>query len=234
VIPVHVQEVETVYRRILETGCRVFAVAAPARGQGATTLAFAAARRCAAAGSRVLLAELHTRSSGLDSLIGLARQPWLPTAADAASAITLVEGGRLGLLAAPLHERLPHGFREPAVIAELVAGWRQSFDIVFIETAPLGSHDSHEIGAVNVMRASEGIFLSTMPRRTTARELDHAMALVQQSGVPIAGVVANDLFNPRLADELRREVARILRRPGRIRAWIEARIGSLPLLEMLP
>ena len=232
-IPTNFQEIETLYRRLLQSKQKVFAVTAPAHGQGASSLGYAAARRCAKAGSKVLLVELQTRCSSLSETMAIPRHPWLPNPDDAEQAITVLDQGHLALLAAPIHQPLPLGFREPETLHALIDHWRGIYDFVFVETAPLNAAKSQEIGPVNVMRTADRVLMSVMPRKTTHQELAHAMHEINQAGTELLGVIANDRFNPLLVDEIKRQIKRIV--PFRVlRDRVERWINTIPFLWRLP
>jgi Mrp family chromosome partitioning ATPase len=232
-IPTHFQEVESLYRRILQSGQHVFAICAPAMGQGASTLGYAAARRCSRAGKRVLLVEMYTHGSRLYETMAIARDSWLPTVESARQATTTVDNDRLGLLAAPLHDHLPLGFREPDTLTGLVDAWRRQYDFVFLVTAPMSMVNRREISPIAVIRTCDVSLLSVMPRKTTHQELENAVAMIEQSGTPLLATIVNDRHNPLIAEEIKRKIRQWL--PAcRLRLAIERKIDSLPLLQQLP
>ncbi len=232
-IPTNFQEVETLYRKLLQSEQKVFAVTAPARGQGASTLGYAAARRCTKAGGKALLVEMQTHCSSLHETMAIARFPWLPEANSAREAMTVLDQRRLTLLAAPIHRSLPIGFREPGTLKALIDHWRETYDFIFLETAPLDAALSQEISPVNVLRASDRVLISVMPRKTTHHQLAHAMSQVDQAGVEVLGAVANDRHNPLLVHEIKRQIKRLMPIKA-LREKVERRIEAIPFFGRLP
>ncbi len=173
---------------------RVVLVTSSVSGEGKSFVAAQLWRSMARAGLRTLLIDCDLRGEGAQARYGLedARGAvglahCLAGRAKPAEAIhkTNVPGGWLLPLAAPAAN--PALLLEGPRLAELLAFCRQNYDYVLVDTAPLDGAAETLLAA----RCCDGALVVAQSGRNRYRQLEKSLALLEQAGCPLLGLVLN-------------------------------------------
>jgi capsular exopolysaccharide synthesis family protein len=169
-------------------GGGVFLFTSALAGDGKSTVSVALAKSMAASGRKVLLVDADLRSPAVARLLGLQAAPGLSTCLragehsgaavqrDAASGLDVITAGDelarpFDLLAAPC---LPH----------LVDAWRQIYDVVLIDSAPvLAFGDARILTAV-----ADYVVVLARWSKTNWTSLSYTLQMLADNGGRIAGV----------------------------------------------
>jgi Mrp family chromosome partitioning ATPase len=202
-------EVEGLWRAVAAAAARSIAVVAANPGEGCTTIAEALWRRAALAGHSALLVELNRDRPALASRLGNAGP----------GQILSFGNDGLGLMAEPSDAMLDT-WRDPARLAEAIAGWHQTYDTVVLDGAPLVARGAQGLPGLACATAAEATMLVVLAGRTPASAVREARQALTRAGARLLGTVLNDRDNPSLLAELEREAARL----GRLVPALAARI----------
>ena len=234
-IPTNYAEIDALYRHVVADGVRSLVVTAAGSDDGATTLAYALARRASRAGRRVLLVELNLYRPALDALIGLDRADWSPDDAESVdAAITRFGADGMAALPAPAVDTVATSFREVDILSSFVDRLSATYDFIVIDAGPIGVRNARNIPPLSVCRAVGTVLFSVMSRHTSETDASAAVDLVRGEGARILGAVINDRDNPSLGEELEREANRLRRLMPGVSAWLHRLIRRAPLLYQLP
>lgn len=175
----------------------IVAIVSPGAHEGRSTCAANLAVALAQLGRRVLLVDADFRAGLLDRMLGVDAEPGLAQVlADLAGlddAIRTVglngDGAALDVLpagatVASATELLAAG-RLPQVLAEL----RGRYDVVVVDTPPLGAVADGAVIAAHVDR----ILMVARAGTTDRRSLEQAVSMLHRLDAPLAGVVLNDV-----------------------------------------
>lgn len=234
-IPTNYAEIDALYRYVVADGVRSLVVTAASSDDGATTLAYALARRASRAGRSVLLVELNLYRPSLDALVGLDRVDWSPDDTGSVdAAITRFGADGMAALPAPAVETVAAAFREVDVLERFVERLSQAYDLIVIDAGPVGVRNARNIPPLSVCRAVGTVLFSVMSRQTSETDAAAAVELVRGEGARILGAVINDRDNPSLGEELEREANRLRRIAPPIVRWLHRMIRRASLLYELP
>jgi Mrp family chromosome partitioning ATPase len=234
-IPTNYAEVDALYRQVVADGASRLVVTSPGSDDGATTLAYALARRASRSGRSVLMIDLNIHRPSLDALVGLDQVDWSP--ADPASvdaAITQFGADGMAALPAPAMETVSTAFREPAVLARCLDRLGEVYDFIVIDAAPVGARNARNVPPLAVCRAAGAVLLSVMARQTSEADGVAAVAAIRGEGARLVGAVINDRDNPSLGEELEREAARLRPLSPALTGWLQRLIQRATLIYQLP
>ncbi|WLQ16665.1 hypothetical protein O5O45_12115 [Hahella aquimaris] len=224
-------EIEHVYAQTLGKGLRTLAVAAVNSGDGCSTLAYALARRHSASGRQTLLVDMNLFRPSADIRFQLPRAAWSLDNGSSRSAIAQA-GQNMQVLTATLNSSI--GFRDTGLIRKVIQDWESHVDAIVFDTSPLKAVNHQNIPAELICAASQACVLIVKSGVTTEADLEHACHKLKSHDARILGAVMNDIENPGLAAELKREISRLARRfphfAARLRRWVQSsRFLNLPL-----
>lgn len=215
-------EVELLWHKVDAARAHSVAVVAGRAGEGATTIAVTLARRAVAAGLSVLLVDF---SHGLSNV---ARELGIQAAEEE---IVQVPGTRLGVLGS-VSARQEAAWHEPAQLIAQVEQWRERWDLVVFDAAPVLAREPGALTGAGIARAAEATVLVTLAGRTPAPVIRDAWNRLEGAGANLLGVVMNDRDNPSLLVELERETGRLARWLPRLVAALQARLRRATLLSV--
>jgi len=207
-IPFEYKELEAVYGSTLGRGYNVVAVASAEPGEGVSTLAYALAQRCEAAGRNTLLIDLNLFHPSLDARFGVARQDWIEPDGSLRIEAGQAPGSNLTLLAAPNNGVGAIRLREKTVLEQKIAVWREQFDAIIIDTSAINAVNRGNIPAETVCANCDGTIMVVLAGQTTQTSLRLAYSRLSSAGAKLLGTVINDRSNPSLGTELIRETLR--------------------------
>lgn len=161
-------------------------------GEGKTTLAAQLAARCANAGLTTLLIDADLRNPSLSKLLDVPQGPglidMLRGEVDADAAMVVVgDGGGFHLLPSGTPEYDPNRLLQGARLGQLIANFRETFDLVIIDSPPiLPVPDSLILG-----RWSDGAVLAVRHDTSRFQLIKQARERLASVGIPLLGAVVN-------------------------------------------
>jgi len=208
-LPIHYEELEAIYGAALGSGQHTVAVTSADHGEGVSIIAYALARRAAAAGRRTLLVDLNTETSTVASRLGLEGRDWSPSDSSANESIIHMVGVSLSILAAPMAPANILNARDDEKLRVAMAKWRERFECIVLDTSPLTRLNQHNILPDMAASACDGAVFVVLAGRTPETKVSEAVARLHSAGAKIVGAVINDRHNPNLSVELCRETRRL-------------------------
>lgn len=207
-LPIHYEELESIYAETVARGHRTIAISAAVRGEGVSMLAYALARRAAANGKRVLLVDLNTARPSVAPSLGFTDASWRPAEQNwKDAAITCPIG--LTLLPAPTGSEGIMKLREESMLQSHIAEWITDYDLIVFDTSPLTKANQSNIPPERVAKLSDASVMVTLAARTPETKVTEAITKLRTAGATLVGTVLNDKHNPGVADELCRETRRL-------------------------
>lgn len=231
-LPLHQSELEQLYLRSVGAGLRSIAVTAPDIGAGVSTIAWALARRAAAGGRRTLLVEFNSARPMLARRADIPALDWSLHDSSAEGALVPLQGEQLTVLPAPLRMSTNLASREKAVIEAALGAWMGRYDLVVCDVPAVKAQHPGNLPVHSLCAACDGTLLVVLAGRTRANDLETTASSLVAGGSRLCGCVANDRFNPSLAQELDRETRRLDRVAPRLGHWLRGRIARSELLAL--
>lgn len=172
-------------------GSRCVLITSAIGGEGKTTLAAHLASRCANAGMSVLLIDADLRRAVLGRLLDVPESPGLSDVlrgdVAAEAALVAVQADRLHLLPAGTPEHDPVQVLQGQRLGQLLAQFRQSFDLIFIDSPPvLPVPDALVVG-----RWVDGVVLAARYDSSRFPLVERASQRLAAAKVPVLGAVVN-------------------------------------------
>jgi len=238
------QEIEQLYSRTLAQGIRSLAICSALPQQGATTILRVLAQRNVLAGYSTLLVDLNIASPGILKVIDLPCESTLsqdhktplnavipclstPQLVSFADSDSVFNG--IGI---PQDKSSLMRLREPEVLRQLIHSWQQEYDTVLIDTTALLATGGHAVPAQQVASACDACLLVVLSGHCTQAQLVDAVECLNHQQANLVGTVMNDQYQPKLIDELKRELHRINRQLPRLVRWASGKLNGLSLLSM--
>lgn len=209
-LPIRYIELENVYAQTFRSETRSVAVTAPQGGEGVSTLAYALARRAAAAGKNSLLVDMNLARPSIAGRFGLHCKEWSPEEDSSRQAIETFPSIFLSILPAPKRAR-SWAFRDPRTLRDCIERWTEDYDFVVIDTSPINRSNQGNIPSDLVCAACDATIMVALSGRTTENQVIEARGRLVAAGARLTGGVMNDRYMPHLADELCRETYRLER-----------------------
>ncbi len=236
VLPAHYLELEAIYAQLVASGVRTIAITSAVPGEGVSLLSTALARRAVAGGRKTLLVDFNLRRSrkAADVLNTPQLPSWAPADGSIREAARVPEGGEYALVAVPEGGTNQFGFRDLDKLRQTFADALGEFDLVIADTSPLTAINGNNVPAETVAAAVDGTILVVLAGRTSETAIRSAAERLKRAGATLSGVVFNDRFNPRLVDEVCREIDRLRWLSPRFCDWLKRRLRPIPVLSIEP
>ena len=179
----------------VDTHPRVLMVTSPEQSEGKSTTAIHLAEALVQAGRRVLLVEADLRRPRVVSRLGLVSGAGLTNVlagtADTDDVVQPVGDGRLSVLAAGATAPNPSELLASNAMADLLATFSASYDVVVLDAAPL----LPVADAAGLAALVDGVVLVLRWGQTTQESAERSRALLDRAGVRVLGAVLT--FAPR-------------------------------------
>lgn len=208
-IPIHYSEIEELYGRTVAAGYQSIAITAAKPGEGTSTIAYALARRTAAAGKKTLLVDFNMAAPSVGSRLALVSKTWQPGSECATDAVYPLGSTGLYALPAPSCINNAWAFREVAQLSGQIASWHEEYEVIIADTSSLTQRNRGNIPPEVVCAACSGTVLTVLAGKTREAAVIEARDRLDRAGVRILGGVMNDMKAPGLASELMRETRRL-------------------------
>lgn len=209
--PIEYAEVDQLYRQTIAQGLGVMAIAAAEAGAGTTTLCRTLAQRAAITGQKTLLIDLNVAHPEHHQLYELPQQDWYPNQDDPLP-LQATAQDNLWLLAAPKQGANRWEFRDIASLLACLGQLRAEFEVILIDTSPLGRRNRGNIPPETLCTCADGTLLCVMTGLTSESKIRDTYDQLQAVNANIHGAVLNDRFAPSLVSELVRETHRFDKR----------------------
>jgi len=206
--PIQFEELETIYSSTFGTDYHSVAVTSAERGEGVSMIAYALARRAAAAGRRTLLVDLNTANPTVARRLGLQGEDWSPTNKSVIESIIDLEGLEMSILSAPQNAKNILEMREEGKLRQALSAWRKEFDCIVLDTSPLTRTNQGNVMPDLAASCCDSAVFVVLAGRTAETKVTEASLRLEKVGANIVGAVINDRYNPNLKDELCRETHR--------------------------
>jgi capsular exopolysaccharide synthesis family protein len=160
--------------------------------EGKTSVAANCAVVLAEQGKRVLLVDADLRKPTVHAYFGLPNARGLTTILrdmHATDEITFHDAKlpQLAILTAGPKEAMPAEMLGSSTMAELMRGWREQYDYVIIDTAPLLAVTD----ALRIAPEADSVLLVMRSGQTTREVLARGCTSLSQHAVPVLGIVVN-------------------------------------------
>lgn len=219
-LPIEYEELETVYAATTGEGRQAVCVTAAEHGEGVSTLAYALARRTAAAGKSTLLADFNTARPSIARHLGVDPAKLDP----AEGGVTAFPSLGLSIFCGGTDAGGLAGLRDAERLGARIKEWRGTYDALVFDTSPLTRVNQSNIMADVTAGFCDAVILVVLAGRTAETRITEAVGRLTKTGAELTGTVLNDLHNPSLADEICRETRRLEKRApaamARMRAWL--------------
>lgn len=207
-LPINYLEVEQIYGNTVGRGMRSLAVTSSNPGEGCSTIAYAISKRSEADGKHTLLVEVNLLHPELGDLSGHLHTDWLPNPSSADTCIMHDDESEIDILPAPCDTDAIM-FRNHSNMNKLLQYWLERYDVVIFDTSPVLAINRNNIPAEAICGMVDGTVMAVMAGATRQTDLQAAVDKLRHHEASLVGFVFNDLYNPRLADELVRETRRL-------------------------
>ncbi|WP_411991137.1 hypothetical protein [Agarivorans sp. DSG3-1] len=204
-LPSTYQELERIYQRIPIQQNTCIGVSSSQPEEGVSTLVDAIARRAAGAGRSVLVVDFnlhHPRHFD---------QPVFDLGWDRGKVQGMIKDPQSGIdyLPVPLDKVSLLSLKEPGVIEQWTEQWKQSYQLVLIDTSAVNQNNCGNVSAQRALAGCDASIMTMMAGVTSRPAFEAAIADLRTEDIRLLGVVMNDRFNPSLQSELVRETSRI-------------------------
>jgi len=171
---------------------RSILIAATNPGEGASTVALnLAAALSRNPARRVLLVDANVRTPQLHTLYGVSRTPGLSDLlqrpdSGVEAAVPVGDSG-MHLLPAGTETANPIMLFEAATMQPLMQAWRQRFDAIVIDAAPLVRYPE----TLSLAAGTDGVVLVLEAERTRQEVARAGQSLLERSQIPLCGTILN-------------------------------------------
>ena len=225
-------EIDTLYQQVFASGVEVRSVTICAANEqeGVTSLALRLAERSIMAGKSTLVVDLNLYHPSLELLLDDSQDRLEKT-----SNQTLLSGPGivssnnqewvLTGVPAPLKRSAAMELKNPGVLEQCIARWKEEFDCIIFDTSPINRVNANNIPAVRVAESCDATIMVVLAAKTTNFMLTSALQKLNATKANLIGCVYNDYLNPSLKSELIREARRLPRclngLTKKLCAWLE-------------
>lgn len=173
-------------------GLKVISVTSTVKSEGKSTISVGLSMSLALSGYKVLLLDVDLRNSVMSGMFhsreritGLTE--YLSGKAGMADSMQETTLDNLYILQAGVVSPNPLSLLRSVKFETLIDSMKKYFDYIIVDTPPIGQ----VIDAAIIAQQCDGIFLVTEMRKTTRRQIFSSLQQLEQTGVPVLGLVAN-------------------------------------------
>ncbi|KAB7697611.1 tyrosine-protein kinase family protein [Plesiomonas shigelloides] len=217
------KEIDILFDRTQAKGIRSLAITSSVHQEGVSSTALALAQRGEQAGLNVLLLELNTSSPILPNLYpGIISKNFpdiFRISAYFSCASTVV------------HTALSDIWQRKNFIAFLQTQ-RELYDLIIVDVPPVTSDETKYLPSEIICSCCDATLLCVLFSRTQESDVKSALKKLHHTETHILGYIANDCFNPPLADELIRETFRLESYAPGLMARLRRRLSKSHLLSL--
>lgn len=219
-IPTLHYETEQLFIRAEDKACKSICITACEQEAGVTSVAMALAERYLLAGYNTLLVDLN-----------LFQPSFAPVKSDDESSLTsLIEDKKT--------KKCFHGIccdnesinilqmRQVQHLEKRISEWKSNYDRVVIDTSPLLRKNKGNIPANVVASVCDSTILIVLAGYTNRSDLILALKLLNNQKTHLLGTILNNVKNPNLQEELKREIKRLTFLPKPIVNWLNTQIKN--------
>lgn len=215
-IPIAICErsVQNTFYKIQNECLKSVAVTATQRQEGVSVFSYALARRASTAGLNVLLIDFNLNHPVQGDFLALECSNWDPDSDFHDKNIQTLSNTNLSVLTAPEKIRNYWPFQDKAKMRMMIERLHQDFDLIIADMPSILNHEM-DIQVEILCSGFDASLLMVLSGETMEPDIAQASDLMNKAGVRILGSIINDRYTPTLANEIKREIDRFLRRfPG--------------------
>jgi Mrp family chromosome partitioning ATPase len=206
--PADFTEVSRLHRALMRNLHGALVLTSTAPNEGTSLIASLLALRSAAGDKRTLLVDLNLRNGGVSSSFGQQPVEWGfvakgkgPRGKAAGSMlqdaiVENVNGSGLDVLPLPSDAKTLETLGTAAGAQALLDGLSSAYEHIVVDTSPLSAANRHNADPLMLAAAAPKAALVVLMRRTGASRVKQAADALTAAGADLAGVIANNLYNP--------------------------------------
>ncbi len=214
-----IQEVDHVYSQLISGSYKTIAVTSSTKGEGTSTIVRALALRCVAAGRNTLIVDLNIDHPSIASIKPKETKAYY------------LESG-YGVIGFSHKDPLLIRLREPGELGNKLTEWKDVYDSIIIDTAPLNTVSRLCFPAERICASSDATIMLVLSAHTTQAQVVEAVEKLKVHKANLVGTILNDYYNPDLKAELLRTSGKFARVfPGASR-WVNKKLYQSRFLSL--
>ncbi|MCP3697581.1 MAG: CpsD/CapB family tyrosine-protein kinase [Aliivibrio sp.] len=208
-IPSCCMEIERVFLQLEKHECHSLCITSTNPGEGVSSLAQALTERHLLAGYRTLLVDFNLQNPSLTALS--LEHTINNNETDRTHCLSYIEHNSQVVLGVPVPQKKAQivELRQPKKVSEQIKKWRKEFDKIIIDSSALSQLNANNIPAQSIAGCCDGTIMVVLSGQTLQTELKEALTSLDNHHANLIGHVFNDKYQPRLKNEICREIERL-------------------------
>lgn len=205
-IPSCHMEIEQVFLQLEKHECHSLCITSTNQGEGVSSLAQALTERHLLAGYRTLLVDFNLQNPSLTALsLDIDNNDKEDT-----HYLNYIEHNSQVVpgIPAPNSKARIVELRQPKKLDIQIKKWREEFDKIIIDSSALSQLNANNIPAQTIAGCCDGTIMVVLSGQTLQTELKEALKTLDNHHANLIGHVFNDKYQPRLKNEICREIER--------------------------
>ena len=206
-IPSCHMEIEQVFLQLEKHECHSLCITSTNPGEGVSSLAQALTERYLLAGYRTLLVDLNLQNPSLTALsLDLDNHQTEDT-----HYLNYIEHNSQVVPGIPVPDNKAKivELRQPKKLNIQIKKWLEEFDKIIIDSSALSQLNANNIPAQSIAGCCDGTIMVVLSGQTLQTELKEALNTLENHHANLIGHVFNDKYQPRLKNEICREIERL-------------------------
>ncbi|MGR6831745.1 CpsD/CapB family tyrosine-protein kinase [Aliivibrio wodanis] len=206
-IPSCHMEIEQVFLQLEKHECHSLCITSTNPGEGVSSLAQALTERYLLAGYRTLLVDLNLQNPSLTALsLDLDNNDKEDT-----HYLNYIEHNSQVVPGIPVPDNKAKivELRQPKNLNTQIKKWLEKFDKIIIDSSALSQLNANNIPAQSIAGCCDGTIMVVLSGQTLQTELKEALNTLENHHANLIGHVFNDKYQPRLKNEICREIERL-------------------------
>lgn len=206
-IPSCHMEIEQVFLELEKHECHSLCITSTNPGEGVSSLAQALTERYLLAGYRTLLVDLNLQNPSLTALsLDLDNNH-----TEDSHYLNYIEQNSQVVPGVPVPDNKAKivELRQPKKLNTQIKKWLEEFDKIIIDSSALSQLNANNIPAQSIAGCCDGTIMVVLSGQTLQTELKEALNTLENHHANLIGHVFNDKYQPRLKNEICREIERL-------------------------
>lgn len=197
------QSINTLYVKIIESGCKTVCFTSMEMGEGTTTIASALAQKATGYGRRVVYCDFGNNNTSLSKKLNMeiiaTEDNLLRLDVDSTR---LVEKLGFDLVTLPGPRPLDTSLVKKETLTVFFDELKKKYDLIIIDAHSYNKYQPHTLPPRMLCEVADATVLIILAGEVPLTEVTQATHDMVESGAKLLGFVMNDRDNPRLVDEL--------------------------------